>query len=307
MKEDIHKLKLGVISGGLSAEKDVCLIEGEEIYKLFKANSFNIQHIIIEKNLSTALNQIINANLNFAFLALTEDIPIQDVLDMMHVPYNGSSRLATTVSMDKVLTKKLVQSLGISTPPYHYVLNNKLNSKLFARSVRQMKFPLIIKPGNLGTSIGISFVNSVKQLKSSIDKCLKYSNYILAEEFIDGLEITIPMMGDDFFGIVEIHPEKKLYDNESKIDNLREQICPTQLSNEIQKIIFDQANQIYKLLGCEGLIRIDGMIRKNKFYFFELNTLPFMVGTDAPIQVAIKLYNMSKLEFLISIIRNKIY
>ena len=305
MKKDMRNLKLGVISGGMSAEKDVCLMEGEEIYKLFKSNDFNIQHIIIDKDLSAAGDKIINAEFDFAFLALTEDVPVQDLLDMMHIPYNGSSRLATTVSMDKVLTKQLVQSIGVLTPKYFHT-RNQSGMELFLSEVKKMNFPIVIKPGNLGTSIGISFVNSDEQLMPAIERCLQYSNYILAEEFIDGIEVTIPMMGDNFIGIVEIHPEKKLYDNESKIDNLREQICPSQLPEKIQNDILKQAKQIYKLLGCEGMIRIDGIILRDKFYFLEINTLPYMVGTDAPIQVATKLYNMDKLKFLTSIIENKL-
>lgn len=300
-----HNLKLGVISGGESAEKEVCLMEGEEIYKLFKSNNFDIQHIIIEKDFPNACNQIMNKDFDFVFISLAEDVPVQDVLDMMHIPYNGSSVLATTISMDKVLTKQLVQSIGVLTPKYFYT-RNQLGMELFLNNIKKLKFPIVIKPGNIGTSIGISFVNSDKQLMSGVEQCLKYSDYILAEEFIDGIEVTIPMMGDNFIGIVEIHPKKKLYDNESKMDNLREQICPSKLPKKIQDDILKQAKQIYNLLGCESLVRIDGIIFKNEFYFLEINTLPFVVGTDAPVQVATKLYNMDKLKFLISIIENKL-
>lgn len=259
MKKDIHKLKLGVVSGGVSAEKDVCLMEGEEIYQLFKSNNFDIQHIIIDKDLSAACDKIIATKLDFAFLALTEDIPVQDMLDMMHIPYNGSSRMATSISIDKVLTKQLIESIGVLTPQYFYT-RDKSGIEVFLNNVKKMKFPIVIKPGNLGTSIGISFVNSKEQLMPAIEQCLQYSNYILAEEFIDGVEVTIPMMGDNFIGIVEIHPEKKLYDNESKMDNLREQVCPSQLPKNVQDDVLKQAKQIYKILGCEGLVRIDGII-----------------------------------------------
>ncbi|MDP1706908.1 MAG: ATP-grasp domain-containing protein [bacterium] len=280
-------------------------MEGEEILQLFKLNNCNIENIVIEKDLSIAYDQIIKKDFDFVFLALTEDIPIQDLLDMMHIPYNGSSRLATTISMDKVLTKELVQSINVLTPKYFYT-RDKFDVKLFMKNIKEMKFPIIIKPGNLGTSIGLSFINSSEQLISGIERCLRYSNYILAEEFIDGVEVTIPMMGDNFFGIVEIHSEKKLYDNESKMGDLREQICPSKLPKKIQDDILEQSKQIYKLLNCDGLVRIDGIVSENKFYFLEINTLPFMVGEDAPVQVAKKLYNMNKLDFLIFIIIHRL-
>ena len=118
MKKDIHDLKLAVISGGLSTEREVCLMEGEEIYQILKINNLNVRRIIVNENLSSACTEILNEKFDFAFLALTEDVPIQDVLDMVHVAYSGSPRLATSISMDKVLTKQLVQSIGVLTSPY---------------------------------------------------------------------------------------------------------------------------------------------------------------------------------------------
>jgi D-alanine-D-alanine ligase len=305
MELDVKNLRFAVISGGISPEREVCLMEGEEIYKLFKSIDLNVKHIIVDNNLDKACEEIINNKFDFAFISLTEDLPIQDLLETLHIPYNGSPRMPTAISIDKILTKIIVKGLDILTPNYCY-MKHISDMELFMENASKLRFPVVVKPGNLGTSIGIYFVNSYEQLRSAVEKSLEYSNYIIAEEFIDGTEVTIPIMGDDFVGIVEIHPEKTLYDNDSKMNNLRKQICPSNLPVNLQNDLLEKAKTIYKSMGCKGLARIDGIVVADRFYFLELNTLPFMVGTDAPIQVANKLYNLDKLQFLFSIIRNKL-
>lgn len=305
MRKDIQDMSIGVIMGGISPEKDVCRIEGEEIYNILYEHDINVVKIILDNELTTCYRSLAKKKLDFAFLALTEDIPIQDVLDMFGIPYSGSDRLTTTLSMDKVLVKQLVQSWGMKTPKCVY-LRPDMERDAFVNSItKQLNFPIVLKPADLGTSVGVSFIQKKQRIKQCVDSCLSYSRYLLAEEFIDGTEVTIPMMGDNFWGIVEIHPtQRKTYDYRAKMDNFRKQIYPSTLPQRVQKQIKSQTEKIYELLGCKGLVRIDGIVRNSTLYFLEVNTLPFMVGSCAPAYIAKNRFGMSKFEFLVEILKN---
>lgn len=287
--------------GGTPAEREVCMLEGQEIYHILQKNGFNVTKIILEDDLKACYREICLAGLDFAFLSVPEDVPVQDVLDMVGVAYNGSARLATALCMDKILTKQLVESYGARTPRYAYYAPG-IEVSTFMRATGKLQFPLVLKPANLGTSVGLNFARSIEELEPNLQKTLQYSKQVLAEEFIEGTEITIPMMGEKFFGIVDIHPFGKMYDNRAKMDSLRKQVFPSRLPHGMQENIISQAGTIYEALGCAGLIRIDGIVKEDSFYFLEVNTLPFLVGECAPVQVAQIRYNLSKLQLLEMII-----
>ena len=311
--EDLFALKYAVIMGGLSAERDVCMLEGEEIFQILSEQGIEVKKIFIDGDLFEVYKILSSTHIDFAFLSVPEDLPIQDLLEMLHIPYTGSKRLPTALCMDKVLTKRLVQSLGIITP--RFVAGKFIEDENYSPQIAQFKaeilaglqFPCVVKPANLGTSIGITIVKSQKELVSAIEMALDYSSSLLVEEFIEGREITIPMMGTDFFGVVEIRPTKSsIYDNTAKMDNLRTQICPADFSDDMYKTIKEQANTLYTYFGCKGLIRIDAILREGMMYFLEINTLPFLVGQCAPVQVARYNYHLSKLDFVLRVIKENL-
>jgi len=311
--EDLFELKYAVILGGLSVERDVCLLEGEEIFQILSKQGISVKKIFIDGDLAQAYKILSSDHIDFAFLSVPEDLPIQDVLEMLHIPYTGSSRLPTALCMDKVLTKRLVESLGIETPSFasqKFFVDKDYSPQIaqFKKEIiSKLHFPCVVKPANLGTSIGIRVVQDEEALGPAIENCLEVSSSILVEEFIEGREITLPMMGNDFFGVVEIQPTKNnFYDNTAKMDNLRTQICPAELESEMYTLIKQKAHTLYTYFNCKGLIRIDAILREGKMYFLEINTLPFMVGECAPVQVATKMYHLSKLDFIFRIIKENL-
>jgi len=311
--EDLFELKYAVIMGGLSPERDVCLLEGEEIFQLLTEQGMSVQKIFIESDLFEAYKILASSHIDFAFLSVPEDLPIQDILEMFHIPYTGSRRLPTALCMDKVLTKHLVQSLDIDTPAF--VSKKFFEDRDYAPQIAQfiseilseLSLPCVVKPANLGTSLGIHVAQTKEDLASALEQALEYSSYILVEEFIEEREITIPMMGSDFFGVVEIVPTKSpIYDNTAKMDNLRTQICPAELDEDMYKKIKATATRLYTYFNCKGLIRIDAIVRGGQMYFLEINTLPFLVGQCAPIQVATQIYHISKFDFILRVIKENL-
>lgn len=281
-------LKIGVLYGGLSAEREVSLKTGEAIYKALLKHEYDAVKIDVDKNIAENLKR---HNIELAFLALHgkygEDGTIQGLLEILDIPYTGSDVLASATAINKIATKKIMAYEGIPTPDYFSVsrweYTNDPNS--IVPKIENLGLPVVIKAATQGSTIGISFVNTMEQLSSAFEDAFKYDANALVEKMIDGIEITASVLGNEnpqALPLIEIVSATGVYDYEAKYTvGLSDHIIPPRINNELQEKIKALAIKTYQAVGCRGLARVDFMVdATGNAYTLEVNTIPGMTETS---------------------------
>jgi D-alanine-D-alanine ligase len=226
------------------------------------------------------MEEILKQGFNVAYIALHgrygEDGTVQGALELMGLPYTGSGVLASALAIDKWRTKLLWQAVGINSP--HYAMLNAESD--FEMVVKELGLPLIVKPSREGSTIGLYKVMSAEELPDVYRSAAKHDPMVLAEQFIEGMELTVAILGDIPLPLVRIEAASGLYDYEAKyLSNETGYFCPSGLSAEQENTIQVQALQAHKALGCEGWGRVDLILDKSgKPYFLETNTSPGMTS-----------------------------
>ncbi|MBU4455228.1 D-alanine--D-alanine ligase [Patescibacteria group bacterium] len=307
------KINIAVISGGLSNERDVSIKSGRQVFDNLSDIKYNKHLIEITKNGQWLLKEnnltvnpkkgqakaltimhprqgIVKNDLkqfDVVFLALHgkfgEDGKIQSILDILRIPYTGSGVLASALGMNKTKTLEFLKNSGISLPKFLSLAKNKKNDiKTIDKLIlKKIKYPCVVKPNESGSSIGISVVSSSKKLGKALRDAFREDDAILIEEFIAGREITCGVLGNSkqtkliALPPVEIISKNDFFDYEAKyFSEQTMEICPAKITASLTKKIQELAKKIHDLLGCDGLTRSDFILKNNKFYFLEINTLP---------------------------------
>ncbi|SCY26293.1 D-alanine--D-alanine ligase [Nitrosospira sp. Nsp13] len=267
--------KVAVLLGGRSAEREISLKSGNAVLDALRrqgvdAHAFDPS----EQHMEALLQQ----GFNRAHIALHgrygEDGTVQGALELMGLPYTGSGVMASALAMDKWRTKLLWQAAGISTPR-HILLNAQSD---FDAVVKVLGLPLIVKPSREGSTIGLSKVMAAMDLPAAYESAAKHDTMVLAEQFIEGVELTAAILGETPLPLVRIQTAGGLYDYQAKYlsDDTR-YFCPSGLSAAEEQAIQMQALQAHQTLGCEGWGRVDVILDKSgKPYFLETNTSPGM-------------------------------
>ena len=271
------KKKILVISGGYSKERQISLQTGTQVAKELKNNGYKIK--ICEPNYNL-FNIVKKFKPNIIFNALHgqygEDGYIQSILENIGIPYTHSGVIASAKAMDKEISKKLFIRNKILTPKYIKYSFDKSSKELKSIIKSKLKFPVVIKPINEGSSVNV-FICTELNLKNQLKK-LKIYREILIEEFIPGREIQAAILGKIKLGAIELKPRRKFYDYVAKYNSKAQtkHIIPVDLPkakfNELMKI----SQKVHRLLGCRGVTRSDFKFYKNKFYLLEINTQPGM-------------------------------
>jgi len=223
---------------------------------------------------------IFNNKFDFIFLALHgtfgEDGSIQKILEKNNLKYNGSDSISSSHCFDKNFTKILAKENNILTPQWILVTSKE------DVNISDINFKPIVKPNKEGSTIGFSLVEDINSLGIAIDESLKHGDDSLIEEYIEGREITVSVLGNKSFPVIEIKPHSNVYDYKSKYTKGEsDYICPADLDKSLSKNIQDTALKVHKLLGCEVYSRVDFRLDKdNKFWLLEINTLPGMTETS---------------------------
>ncbi|ABB14185.1 D-alanine--D-alanine ligase [Carboxydothermus hydrogenoformans] len=282
-------MKIGVICGGLSSEREVSLRTGDAIFRALLKKGYNVVKIDMDRNIAETLKK---ENIDFAFIALHgkygEDGAIQGLLEIMDIPYTGSGILASSLAIDKIMTKKILKAEGIPTPNYiAFSFDENPNFEAISSEILQtLKLPVVIKAPREGSTIGIEFVFSKQELPKAIKKVLEIDKQLLVEEFIEGVEVTASVLGNSnpvVLPLIEIVSKTRFYDYEAKYTpGLSEHIIPPRIAPELSQKAIEYARKTYKALGCRGFARVDFMIdvRKNEAYVLEVNTIPGMTATS---------------------------
>ena len=282
-------IKVVVVYGGVSTERDVSLDSGEAVANaLIEYGYTNVTLFDLTQN---NIGELIAMNPDIAFLALHgkggEDGCIQGALELAGIPYTGPSVLASAVCMNKVFTKRVLKSVGIPTADYLEFDKRSTMSKeeISKKIIDQLGLPVVLKSPCQGSSISVVSAHSEEEIKNAIDEVFNYGDELLVEEFLNGVEITLPIIGNENPEVlpeIEIALERELLDYDSKrIFGLCHHIIPARISEEDREKVYAIGKQAYKALHCCGISRIDFIIDKNKGpMVVEVNTLPGMTDTS---------------------------
>ena len=226
--------------------------------------------------------------LDVAFIALHgrygEDGTVQGMLELLEIPYVGSGVLASALAMDKIMTRKMMKCDGIPVPAGVSFSKNDDRSTAIPIIESETGYPAVVKPNRQGSTIGLSIARSREELISALDLAFKYDENVLIERFVKGIEITVPVLGNDalrVLPIVEIVPDGGFYDYHAKYtDGATEEIVPARISESQYRRAEELALMCHKALGCRGMSRTDMIVAEDGIYVLETNTIPGMTPTS---------------------------
>ena len=281
------KKKILIISGGISKERLISLDTGKQVAKELKKNGYQIK--ICEPNFSL-LDTIKSFKPNIIFNALHgqfgEDGYIQTILETTNIPYTHSGVISSAIAMDKELSKKIFIKNKILTPKFFLYSFNETKLKLIKKIEKKLKFPVVIKPINEGSSVNVFICTKLNILKNL--RFLQEYKKIIIEQFIPGREIQAAIIGKQKLGAIELKPKRKFYDYQAKYNPKAntEHIIPVNLSKEKYNTLMNIALKTHKLIGCKGVTRSDFKYYNKKFYLLEINTQPGMTKLSLVPEIA---------------------
>ncbi|MDC0448491.1 D-alanine--D-alanine ligase [Candidatus Pelagibacter sp.] len=281
------KKKILIISGGISKERLISLETGKEVSKELKKNGYKVltsePNLELSKNLRKYKPDIIFNALHGQF---GEDGYIQTILEAQKIPYTHSGAIASSIAMDKEISKKIFLQNNILTPKYIKYIFLKKDKTIIKKIEKKLKFPVVIKPINEGSSVHVYICNKKNLLRRL--KKLEYYKEILIEEFVPGREIQVAIMGKKKLGAIELKPKREFYDYEAKYNpkSNTKHIIPVKITKKEFKTVTDIALKAHKVIGCKGVTRSDFKFFKGKFYLLELNTQPGMTKLSLVPEIA---------------------
>lgn len=282
-------LKIAVLYGGVSKEREVSISSSKGIMKALKENGHEVIGIDFHPE---RLHEIIALNVDLVFIGLHgkygEDGSVQGLLDMLEIPYVGSGVLASSLAMDKHTAKQLFSQQAIPVAKdARYQITEQAQVATVVDNIRAtFTTPFVIKPNREGSTLGLTIVTDEKQIEKAIEHAIQSDPFILVEEFIKGKELTVPVLGkvgeEVALPIIEIISKNELYDYEAKYaTGGSEHIIPARINEEQTEKIKDYAVKAHQVLGCEIYSRADFLLTDDgTAYILEVNTLPGMTPTS---------------------------
>ncbi|STA98954.1 D-alanine--D-alanine ligase [Clostridium baratii] len=270
-------MKVGVIMGGISSEREISLNSGESILENIDKNKYDVVKIVIDKK-EDIINKVREEKIDFALLALHgqfgEDGTVQSVLQVLDIPYSGCGPLSSAACMDKDMSKSLLKAAGIRTAPW---INLRSVEEIDYEEIEKLGYPVVIKPTHGGSSVATFIIKEKDEVLHAVEEGFKWDSEVMIEKFIKGEEITCPVFGYEMYPVVAIKPNSEFFDYEAKykdggadefVINLEED-----LHNEVEKMALDT----YRALKCAVYARVDMIVTEDKVpYILEVNTLPGM-------------------------------
>jgi D-alanine-D-alanine ligase len=282
------KLKrIAVLMGGLSAERGVSLKSGSAVHQALLSQGYDSVAIDMGRDLAAVL---VREKIEAAFIALHgrygEDGCVQGLLELMQIPYTGSGVLASALAMHKLYSKQTFTAAGILTAPFHHFRRGE------HVSLDQLSFglPLVVKPVQEGSSVGVSIVKRADQLEAALEVAFRHDSEILVEQYIKGQEVQIGILDDRPIGAIEIVPKNEFYDFEAKYtDGMAEHIFPARLTEDLYETAQQVGLAAHLALGCSGYSRVDLLVTDaGECFVLEVNTLPGMTALSLLPEIAAK-------------------
>jgi D-alanine-D-alanine ligase len=318
VEKETDGMKVLVLMGGISLERDVSLASGAAITSALKKNGHEVIAIdsaegsrfleestkLIADDIKTSppdLAQLAHydrlqnlklanldeiRNVDVVFLAFHggagEDGTIQALLDLAGRKYTGSGMLSSTLAMNKAISKKLFERESIPTPDWMMINKKDFDDEAFESIKKNFPPPVIVKPNDQGSTVGLTLVENANDYRKAIDFAFEVTKEVLIEKYIDGRELTVAVLGNEPLPVVEILPKNKLYDYECKYtEGMCSYECPANIPLETTLKIQELGLTAFNVLNCRGYARVDfRMDRKGSLYCLEVNTLPGMTKTS---------------------------
>ena len=278
-----------VLMGGLSSERKISLLTGKACSKALKKKGYKVVDLDAKGYFVDELKQL---KPKIVFNALHgkygEDGFVQSILESLKIPYTHSGVLSSSLAMDKELSRLIFIKNNLKVPKYFLLQKDHQGNSNKKFNNKKIKFPIVIKPINEGSSLGVSICKNKKQFTNKYKKLMENYDRILVEEYIPGREIQVAVMGEKALGAIELVPRRQFYDYTAKYSNTARtrHIMPAPLSPKKYKEILGLAKKAHKLLGCRGITRSDFRFFKNKFYLLETNTQPGMTKLSLVPEIA---------------------
>jgi len=284
--------RLAVLLGGVSGEREVSLQSGQRVVASLKRQGYQV--VEIDPIDEDWLDQLRTTAAEGVFLALHgkgyEDGTVQAILENLGLPYTGSGILASALGMNKIMAKRVFQTMAIPTPAY-MPINLELDlDQQCEEAIEQIGFPLVVKPTSEGSSLGVSIVYQAEKLRGAVEKNRDFQENMF-EQYIQGKEITVGLLGIGSqlraLPVLELIPQNKFYDYEAKYtEGMTQFIIPARLSETVSQTAQSVALRAHLALGCHGYSRVDMIINETEQPFVtEVNTLPGLTElSDLPAQ-----------------------
>ncbi|OZM57249.1 D-alanine--D-alanine ligase [Lottiidibacillus patelloidae] len=277
-------MKIAVLYGGVSAEREVSLSSGKGIIKALEANGHDVIGIDFHPN---KLDELLSLQVDIVFIGLHgkygEDGKIQALLDMLNIPYVGSGVLGSALAMDKAKSKAYFEKQGIRIAKSITVRKNAFNKEFN----HNLSYPLVVKPNSEGSTIGLSIVKDKKDFYDAMMYALKHDEVVMVEEFVEGKEVTVAVLGkkdeEKALPVVEIIPKNEIYDYESKYaPGGSEHIVPANVDEKTTRLLQNNAVKAHQVLDCNVYSRVDFIVPTDgsEPVILEVNTLPGMTPTS---------------------------
>ena len=281
------KKKVLILSGGISKERLISLDTGLQVAKELKINGYKVKisepNSDLEKNIKNFKPGVIFNALHGQF---GEDGYIQSILDRYHIPYTHSGVIASAIAMDKEISKKIFIKNKLNTPKFFTYSYDIKNIDLLKKINNKLKFPVVVKPLNEGSSVNVYICNK-KNIIRTLNLIKQYKK-IMIEEFIGGREIQVAIMGNKKLGAIELKPKRKFYDYKAKYNSSAKtkHIIPVDLPKKKLNEVLNISLKAHKLIGCKGVTRSDFKFKNGKFYLLEINTQPGMTKLSLVPEIA---------------------
>ena len=271
-------LKVAVLMGGISPEREVSLRSGQAVVKGLKEAGHSVIPIVVN---DTKVEELDRWNVDLAFVALHgyfgEDGGIQSLLEAKGISYTGSGVSASKQAINKVESKKVFRTKGLSTPDFIVLRRcESFRPEYIISRLGSLSFPLVVKPACNGSSVGVTIVKVIEGLIPALEMAFRYDDTVLLEEYIVGRELTVGVLGEEALPVIEIRPSREFYDFEAKYkdNNTRYILCPG-LPGGVYQEAQDMALKAHKALGCSDFSRVDMMCDElGSLYLLEVNTIP---------------------------------
>lgn len=279
--------KIGVLMGGLSAEREISLKSGMAVHQALLSLGYDSVAIDVRHDVGDLLRQ---EKIDLAFIALHgrygEDGCIQGLLELLQIPYTGSGVLASALAMHKLYSKLAFHAAGLTITPYVAVKKGECCTA----TMLPFRLPVVVKPVQEGSSVGISIVKQPDDLQAALDDAFRYDDLVLVEQYVKGKEIQVGILDNQPIGAIEIVPKNEFYDYEAKYSNgMAEHIFPARLDAELYEKVQQHGLKAHQALCCAGYCRVDFLVTESgDCYLLEVNTLPGMTALSLLPEIACK-------------------
>jgi D-alanine-D-alanine ligase len=288
----MEKMTIALLSGGVSSEREVSLSSGDQVFEALDKEKYNINRYDPKMDLARLVDDAggIDAALIILHGPYGEDGTVQGLLELLGIPYQGSGVLGSSLAMNKLASKYLYEKADLPVPPYVALQkSDPLDAEAWQQ---QFGFPVVVKPNEAGSSVGMTIVKSIDAVEAALEKAFSHDATVLIEGYVEGIELTGGVIGNKellALPIIEIIPddEHEFFDYDAKYTaGVTQEICPARIDAEMTQKAQTFAKVAHEALFCKGYSRTDMILKDREIYVLETNTIPGMTATSLLPQAA---------------------